>query len=102
PLTVAEAERTQRARIPVRLLARRAAAQQELTSRAAVPERLDLRGGLGRAGEGNLALNIRHVDHSRSRMTVLPQCRVPSDPPVPCAIARLQFFTCTAGWPPPR
>src|SRR5579859_725454 len=102
PLAVTEAERTERARIPVRLLARRAAADQELARRAAVKIGLGLRVGIGRADEGNLALNKGHVDHSRSRMTVLPKCRVPSEPPVPCAIARSQFFTCSFGCASPR
>ena len=52
--------------------------------------------------KGIFALDIGHVDHSRSRITVLPPCRVPSEPPVPCASARLQFFTCTAGCASPR
>ena len=45
---------------------------------------------------------IAMTGYSLSRMTVLPTCRVPSEPPVPCAIARSQFFTCTAGCASPR
>src|SRR5580692_956060 len=84
------------------LPARRAFRHQQLARSATLPERFCLRIGLDRANERNLPLYECHLDHSRSRMTVLPQCRVPSDPPVPCAIARSQFFTCTAGCASPR
>src|SRR5271166_5763690 len=64
-----------------------------------VPECLGL--GIGLRGL-DLALLARHLPHSLSMITVAAPCRVPSEPPVPWAIARSQFLTCTAGCASPR
>src|SRR5262249_8988677 len=55
--------------------------------------------GLGGLDLAPLAL---HLPHPRPMMTVAEPCRVPSEPPVPCANARSQFLTCTAGCASPR
>src|SRR6185437_12915386 len=102
PCAFAEAVRAKAARVPMRLAALGAAADHQLAGSGAVEERLGFRVRLGRSDERDLALNIGHIDYSRSRITVLPQWRVPSEPPVPWAMARSQFFTCTAGWASPR
>src|SRR5215813_3352483 len=57
--------------------------------------------GIGLRGL-DLALLALHLPHFRSMMTVAEPCRVPSEPPVPCANARSQFLTCTAGCASPR
>ena len=71
---------------------------------AAHPSKNGLVSGLvsGVPTNGIFLATIGHVDYSRSRITVLPQWRVPSEPPVPCAIARSQFGTCTVGCASPR
>ena len=84
----AEAERTECARIPVRLAARPAHRNDEPSRAGGLPERPMLR--TGRRIEDGRA-------HARSRISVALACRLPSSPPVPCASARSQFFTCTCG-----
>src|SRR5580704_14856672 len=105
---VAEAERAVRSRIEMRLGAGGAFLVEELALPGRVPERLRL--GVDRR-RGDLALlrlrlrlllRLGHRAHPRSMMTVAPACRVPSEPPVPCAKARSQFLTCTAGCASPR
>ena len=45
---------------------------------------------------------VSAMTYSLSKMTVALPWRRPSEPPVPCASARSQFLTCTAGWASPR
>ncbi len=89
----AKAERTERARIPVRLAARPAHRNDEPPRAGGFPERPMLR--TGRRIEDGRA-------HARSRISVALTCRLPSSPPVPCASARSQLFTCTCGCASPR
>src|SRR5262249_9916452 len=88
----AEAERTTRPRIPMRLAAGPA-------------NRNDQPAGAGRFGEGRVlggGGGIETGAHVRPRITVALPCRLPSSPPVPCASARSQLFTCTFGCASPR
>src|SRR3712207_8035738 len=54
------------------------------------------------AGSARFDAMVAMPIYSRSRITVALPCRVPSRPPVPCASASLQSFTCTAGCASPR
>src|SRR6266404_9514783 len=96
---VAEADRAHRPRIIIHRPAGGALADHQLASRGGVPKGLGLEIGLRRL---DLALLALHRAHSLSMMTVAAPCLVPSEPPVPCANARSQFLTCTAGCASPR
>src|SRR5689334_8786940 len=79
---------------------------EQLALAGRIPEGLGF--GVDRRG-GDLALlllrlllSLGHRAHSRSMMTVAAACLVPSEPPVPCARAISQLFTCTAGCASPR
>src|SRR5215471_8974018 len=91
--------RTDRPGIVMHLPAGSALADHQLTGRGGIPEPLGLGIGLRRLDLAVLALHRRH---SLSMITVAAPCRVPSEPPVPCAIARSQYLTCTAGCASPR
>src|SRR6516162_20537 len=71
----------------------------QLAALRRLPERPGFGIGLRRL---DLALLALHLPYSRSIMTVAAPCRVPSEPPVPCARAISQFLTCTAGCASPR
>src|SRR5690348_15603083 len=77
----------------------RAFADHQLAFLGSLPKRLRL--GIGLWGL-DLALLALHLPHSLSMITVAAPCLVPSEPPVPCANARSQFLTCTAGCASPR
>src|SRR5216683_2454357 len=94
---VAEAERAMGARVEMRLAAGGAFLDQELAVGRGIPEMLGLEVDRRR---GNLAFG--HRPYSLSMITVAAACRVPSDPPVPCASAISRFLTCTAGCASPR
>src|SRR5207253_10055622 len=94
---VAEAERAMVAWVEMRLAAGGAFFDQELAVGGGVPEFLGLEIDRRR---GNLAFG--HRGYSLSMITVAAACRVPSEPPVPCANAMSQFLTCTAGCASPR
>src|SRR5208283_4286246 len=87
------------ARIIMGRAAGEAFADHQLACRGGVPERLALE--VGHRGL-DLALLALHRAHSLSMMTVAAPCLVPSEPPVPCAKARSQFLTWTAGCASPR
>src|SRR4030081_2403145 len=93
---VGEAERAQRARKVMRFAAGGAALDQELALGGSIPERL----GLGIALWCRVFRFIGH--YTRSRMQVEAAWRTPSRPPVPWAMARSQFGTCTFGCASPR
>src|SRR5712691_2518588 len=95
---VAAAERTDRARVVVGLIALRAVLDHQTAFSRGVPERLRLRHHLRRLDLPGL----RRGHHSLSMISVALMCRVPSEPPVPCASATSQFFTCTLGCASPR
>src|SRR3954454_20497548 len=80
----------------MRLATGGAALDQEFALRGGVPERLCLRVLL----RGGIFFWVCH--HTRSRMAVEAAWRTPSRPPVPCAMARSQFGTCTFGCASPR
>src|SRR5271166_4238886 len=96
---VAEAEWADRAGIIMHRAAGGAFADHQLAPFGCLPERLGF--GIGLRGL-DLAFLSRHLAHSLSMITVAAPCLVPSEPPVPCANARSQFLTCTAGWASPR
>src|SRR5579859_6576069 len=100
------AERADGPRVPVGLLAIYAALDQEAAFLRRIPEglRLDVDHRRGdRPGHRGVRIAwFRHAQASRSRITVAEPWRVPSEPPVPCAMARSQFFTCTFGCASPR
>src|SRR5262249_39153373 len=96
---VAQTVRADCPRIIMHLAAGGAFADHQLTSRGGVPKRFGFEIGLRRLDLAFLAL---HRAHSLSMITVAAPCRVPSEPPVPCANARSQFLTCTAGCASPR
>src|SRR6266702_3154317 len=93
---VGVAERADRAREVVRLAACRAALDHELALLGRFPERGGLRIGHG----GRILLGFAH--HTRSRIAVEAAWRTPRRPPVPWAMARSQFLTCTFGCASPR
>src|SRR4051794_36030817 len=93
---VGKTERTDRAREIMRLAARGAALDQEFALLRRIPERRRFRIAL-RRGVFRFA-----VHYTRSRMHVEAAWRTPSNPPVPCAMARSQLGTCTFGWACPR
>src|SRR6202012_686708 len=93
---VGEAERADRARKIMRLAAGGAALDHELAGLGRFPERR----GLGIAFRLRIFLGFGH--HTRSKMQVEAAWRLPRSPPVPWAIARSQFFTCTFGCASPR
>src|SRR4051794_35770643 len=94
------------ARVPVGLVAVVAAADQEAALRGGVPEGLGLDGDHRRrdrpAHRAGLGFALGHAQPSRSMIGVAAACGVPSDPPVPCAMARSQLATCTLGCASPR
>src|SRR6516162_566215 len=96
---VPEAEGAYRARIVVQLPTSLALADHQLALGRGVPERLGFE--IGHRGL-DLALLALHHCHSRSMITVAAPCRVPSEPPVPCAKAISQFATWTLGCASPR
>ena len=53
-------------------------------------------------GGGALIVTSPDIAHSRSMISVAAPWRVPSEPPVPCAMARSQLGTCTLGCASPR
>src|SRR5262249_50285088 len=87
---VAEAERANRTRIVVQRATGTTFADHQLALFGRLPECLRFNIGLWGLDPAFLAL---HLPHSRSMMTVAAPCLVPSEPPVPCANARSQFFT---------
>src|SRR4029079_3825004 len=89
-----------RARVEMRLAAGGALLDQQFALGRGVPEGLRL--GVDRMLCDLAVLCWPHRSYSLSRTTVAAACRVPSEPPVPCASARSQFFTCTAGCASPR
>src|SRR6202035_3170438 len=93
---VGEAERTDRAREIMRFAARGAALEHQLALGGLFPEMR----GLGIGHRLGIFHGISH--HTRSRMQVDAAWRTPSSPPVPCAMARSQFGTCTLGCACPR
>src|SRR5437868_1684984 len=84
---VGETERADRAREIMRLVAGGAPLDHELAGLGRFPERR----GLRIAFRLRIFLCVCH--HTRSRMQVEAAWRLPSNPPVPCATARSQFFT---------
>src|SRR4051794_34134272 len=93
---VGKAERTDRTGKIMRLAAGSAALDQEFSLLCGFPERR----GFGVALRRRIFFCFSH--YTRSRMAVEAAWRTPSNPPVPCATARSQFFTCTLGCASPR
>src|SRR5690606_13465393 len=96
PFGAAVAERAEEARIPVRLAALRAEGKKETPLAGGAIEGLGLRVARRRRDDARL----RH--HTSSMISVAAEWRAPRRPPVPCARARSQFATCTAGCASPR
>src|SRR5439155_8266337 len=82
----APAGRADAARVVLHGAARAALLHEELVARAGVPERL----GLG----GDLRQRLRVLGHhDLPRISVAPEWRLPSAPPVPCTSATRESFT---------
>jgi hypothetical protein len=100
PRGLPKTKRAKRSRIPMDFAAIVACFNDKLSCFGLLPK--ILRTGFNRGcRDGVWLIRIAH-DQTRSRIRVELPWREPRKPPVPCASAKSQFLTCTAGWASPR